>query len=544
MAYLDTYSARLSTNAAAHLLRRATFGPTKQEIKDFTGITATEAVDRLIGNASYRASPPPPVEMDENRGDLGQTFLNKPFYGDRAFEYFSFIRYWWIGLMTEQNGHPSVLEKLTAFWQNHFAITHSAVGDYRYTDRYLRLLRGNALGNFRTLVIEITKDPSMLVFQNGNANSKASPNENYGRELQELFTVGQRNFAGEPNYTESDVKAAARVLTGWEVLNLWENGSTSIGSRFQPDWHETSDKAFSSHYNNVTIKGRSGANAGDQEIAELIGMLLNHRETPKFICRKLYRWYVNPTVTQEIEDNVIVPLAEFFASTKNNYAIAPVLQKLLTSDIFFAADNIGAIIKSPSEFMIGMIRHFNQPVPDMTTEPAAFRRMMEFQEWAMTSMQLKLLEQPLVFGSVPYYQTGYSKNWINGTTLGIRNSYMDAMVYPWLQIKPDYKLGINYLKWLRDLQPDFSNVNATESISCEQVVNAFCENLYATELTRKQKDYLIDTIMMRSIPRTSWPYEWNAYRKAPQDVNAQNPILWRCEPLMRYMLRMAEYQVF
>jgi uncharacterized protein (DUF1800 family) len=543
MAYLDTYTHLLNAKTSAHLLRRATFGPTRQEIKDFTGKYAADAVDRLISNASYRATAPPPVEMDETRADLGQTFLDKPFNGDRAFEYFSFVRYWWIGLMTEQNGHPSVLEKLTAFWQNHFVVSHSSVGDYRYTDRYLKLLRAKALGNFRDLTIEVTKDPAMLVFQNGNANSKTSPNENYGRELQELFTVGQRNFAGEPNYTEQDVKAAARVLTGWQDINLWVGGSTSIGSVFNPEWHDSSDKVFSSRYNNTVINGRNRKDAGDVEIGELVGMLLSHRETPRFICRKLYRWYVNPDVTQEIEDQVIIPLADFFASAGNNFAITPVIRKLLSSEIFFAEENIGAIIKSPAEYMIGMLRHFNQPVPDITTEPAAFRKMMEFQEWAMSAMQMRLLDQPLVFGSVPYYQTGYSMNWINGTTLGSRNSYADAMVYPWLEIKPGYKLGIDYLKWLKEVQPDFANVSAV-AISCEQVVETFSEHLYAIELTPKQKDYLIDTIMMRSIPRQSWVFEWNAFRNAPDDINSRNPILWRCEPLMRYMLRMAEYQVF
>ena len=106
MAYLDSYTTPLSTAAAAHLLRRATFGPTSQEVADFTGKTALEAVDLLISNAAYRASPPPPVEMDTTRSDAGQPFLNKPFSGSRSFTYFSYVKYWWIGLMAEQNGNP------------------------------------------------------------------------------------------------------------------------------------------------------------------------------------------------------------------------------------------------------------------------------------------------------------------------------------------------------------------------------------------------------------------------------------------------------
>jgi len=546
MGYLDTYTTPLTAITAAHLLRRATFGPTQSEITAFStnGITATQAVDILISNASFRANPAPPVEMDETRADLGEPFLTKPFNGDRTYDYFCFIRYWWIGLMTEQNGKPSVLEKLTAFWQNHFVVTHTSTGDYRFTDNYLRLLRANALGNFRTFAVQISKNPGMLVFQNGNENSKESPNENYGRELQELFVVGQKDYAGNDNYTEQDVKAAARALTGWQVTNLWNYGSTSFGSVFNPDRHNIENKAFSAKYNNTVIAGRSGEGAGDAELNDLINMLLLHNETPKFICRKLYRWYINSNVTQEIEDQVIVPLAAFFASPGNNYAIAPVLKKLLTSNIFFDSRNIGAMLKSPSEFMIGMMRHFNQYVPDITTEPDAFRRLMEFQEWGMNTMQLRLLDQREVFGSIPYYQTGYSKNWINGTTLGLRGAHSDAVVIPWKTLKDDIMVGVDLYKWIRQIQPNFYEVSVAPAISCEVLFDAFSKNLFAIELQQSQKNFLIDTIMMRGIPRESWKFELNNYRNAPNDDGYRNTVIGRCQVLLKYMLRMAEYQVF
>lgn len=545
MAYLDTYAPPLTSKTAAHLLWRATFGPTQQEIVNFTGKTATQAFDILINNVSGAASPPPPVEMDEARADAGMQFMGKPFDIGRATIYLKYVQYWWIGLMTEQTGNPSVLEKLTAFWQNHFVVTSMNVEDYRFIYKYITFLRSNALGNFKDMTIGMTKDPGMLIFQNGNENTKDSPNENYGRELQELFTVGQRDFAGNHNYTEEDVKAAARVLTGWQALNFFVPGSTEIGSFFNPDRHDVADKIFSTHYSGTTITGRTGAAAGDAELLDLINMLLAHPETPKFICRKLYRWYVNPNVTQDIENQVIVPLANFFASPSNNFEIKPVLKKLLTSDVFFDQSNIAAIVKSPAEFMIGMMRHFDQPVPNMTTEPGAFRLMMEFLAGSMNTMQLNFLNQPTVFGSLPYFQTGYSKNWINGTTLGFRGSRTDALVYPYIRIKPDYVLQIDVLKRLTAIQPNFSNVSASPAITCEQVLAEFSKNLYSVELTQMQKDFLIDRIMMmNSSPRTTWTREWDAYRAAPTDVSRQNTILWRCRAMLKYMLRMAEYQLF
>ena len=117
-------------------------------------------------------------------------------------------------------------------------------------------------------------------------------------------------------------------------------------------------------------------------------MLLNHPQTPRFICRKLYRWYVNPNVTQIIEDNVIVPLADFLASTSNNWAIQPVIVKLLTSQIFFDDANRAAIVKSPVDLAIGAMRFFNQTVPDVTTDFAAFNIYFSCIFWRIRDMQM------------------------------------------------------------------------------------------------------------------------------------------------------------
>lgn len=545
MAYLDTYNTLLTPTAAAHLLRRATFGPTQQEINEFTGKTASQAVDILISNATFRATPPPPVEMDSSKSDAGQPFFDKPYDENASFNYYKYVKYWWIGLMAEQTGKPSVLEKLTTFWQNHFVVTYSSLEDYRFSHRYLTLLRANALGNFKDMVIEISKDPGMLIFQNGNENWRELPNENYARELQELFTVGQKNFSGLANYTEQDVKEAARVLTGWRALNLKKPGSTEIGSSFVPERHDVNDKVFSAKYNSTVIAGRSGADAGDAELRELINMLLSHPESPKYICRKLYRWYVNPNVTQEIEDQVIQPLASFFASSLNNFAITPVIRKLLTSQIFFDNRNFGAIVKSPSELLIGTIRLFDIPVADYTNDYSAFQKMMNFLGSSMDTLQLNLLNQPSVFGSLPYYQTGYSRNWINETTIVQRGARTDAFVQGYVELKPGTMMAIDILKRLKQIQPNFSDVASTPGITCEQVLSEFTKNMFPFELPQAQKDFLIDSIMMmKSSARTTWIREWDAYRAAPGDMNKQNIVLWRTKTLLKYLLRMAEYQLF
>ena len=548
MPFLDPYTAVLDTRAAAHLLRRATFGPTQAEITSFTGLTAAQAVQALLNNAI--ATPPPPVEMDETAPNPGQPFLDKPFNGDRNFQFGMFIKYWWMGLMTQQTAPPSLLDKLTLFWQNHFVTTREVVDDYRFVDRYLRLLRANALGNFRPFVTAITKDPAMLRYLNGNENEALNPNENYGRELQELFTCGAFDPGGAKNYTEDDVKTAARVLTGWKYTNYWTVGSTSFATTFDPARHDTANKTFSAKHNNTVIAGRTGATAGDLELNDLVTMLLNHPQTAKFICRKLYRWYVNPNVTPDIETNVIEPLALFFASAGNNWAIQPVVVKLLNSQVFFDESNRGAIVKSPAELLIGSVRFFNQPVPNITTDYVAFRKLFEFIHWRMQNLQMNTLDQPTVFGFEPYFQTGYTKNWMNTTTVAMRNDFTDALIWRWFEVKPGYNLGIDLLAWATSLQADFANVKSatnptgTDPISCVQVLDAFLINLFTTSLFQTQKDFLIDKIMMQEIPRTSWNFEWNAYRSDPTNSYRRNVPTWRLQNLMRYMLRMAEYHVF
>lgn len=545
MAYLDTYTTPLTAAAAAHLLRRATFGPTQQEIADFTGKTASQAVDILINNASYRATPPPPVEMDVTRSDAGQPFLGKAFASARNYVYYNYIKYWWIGLMSEQNGRPSVLEKLTAFWQNHFVVVYASVEDYRYMHGYLSLLRSNALGNFRDFAIRVTKDPGMLIFQNGNENSKERPNENYARELQELFTVGQRDFAGNHNYTEDDVRAAARVLTGWQTTNRLIEGSTSVQALFTANRHDESDKAFSDKYGNTVIRGKSGQTGAEEEISGLIQMLLSHPECPKYICRKLYRWYVNPNVTPQIESDVIVPLAAFFSSPGNNFEIAPIIKKLLSSNIFFDQGNLGAIIKSPAELMIGTVRMFDMTVPNYVTQYSAFLKMMSYLSESMSVQQLDFLNQPSVFGSPAYYQTGFSKNWINETTIGVRGKRTDPLVSSMIEMQSGVMMSIDILGRLRKIQPNFSDINSTPAITCEEVLGNFTNQLFAVPMTDQQRDFLIDSVMMmNSSPRSTWIKEWNAFRSSPDDVQKQNAILWRCRALLKYLFRMAEYQLF
>jgi uncharacterized protein (DUF1800 family) len=530
MPNLDPYTSVLSEKMASHLLRRATFGPTKQDIINFTGITAADAVNQLISNSDFIV--PEPVDLDINSSSKGEPYLSRvPYEINKNFYYTHYIRLWWVGIMARQTP-TSILDKLTLFWQNHFVTNVEIVNEYKFEYSYIDLLRKNALGNFKYLVKEITKNAAMLVFLNGNQNVKGEPNENYARELQELFVVGEKDFYGNPNYEENDVKEAAKVLTGWKT-NAY--GALPHGTYFSTNNHDESDKLFSSHYGNNVIVGRSGLNAGELELNDLVSMLLNHQESAKFICRKLYRWFVNPNVTENIELNIIIPLATFFASPANNFEIEPVVRKLLTSQHFYEESNIGSMVKSPFDLIIGSMRFFNFPVPQVSpSDVSSYFNYVNFCFYLMENMQMEILKQPSVFGYEPYYQPGYSKIWINSSTLGRRNQFVDAIIYGGNLVNANYNIKIDLFNLAS---------SATVPNNANSIVEQFTKFMFTHELSSVQKMFLVNNIMMQGLPLTTWQFEYNAFISDPNNIDKRNAVEYRLQTLMRYILKLAEFQI-
>jgi uncharacterized protein (DUF1800 family) len=186
-----------------------------------------------------------------------------------------------------------------------------------------------------------------------NQNTKTAPDENYARELQELFTIG-KNLSS--HYTEEDVKQAAKVLTGWRT------NRTTITSFFDSPKHDTGNKTFSAFYNNTVITGKTGANAGIDELNDLLNMIFQQQEVAKYIVRKIYRFFVYYIIDESVETNVIVPLANVFRN--NNYEIKPVIETLLKSEHFHDPLNSGCMIKAPIDHVIGLARQTNLVFPD------------------------------------------------------------------------------------------------------------------------------------------------------------------------------------
>ena len=194
-----------------------------------------------------------------------------------------------------------ISQKMLFFWQNHFGVAFSS--DARATYSYLELLRTQGLGNVKQLVKDVTIDPAMLMFLNGNTNSVQHPNENYSRELLELFTIGKGDQIAPGDYstyTEMDVAAGAKILSGYVVNGLRSSTLTAAQALFVSFLHDNSTKTLSYHFANVSI-----TNGGANEFANYIDVIFQQPEVATYLCTKLYRFFVNYELTNEVETNII-----------------------------------------------------------------------------------------------------------------------------------------------------------------------------------------------------------------------------------------------
>ncbi|GHB72336.1 DUF1800 domain-containing protein [Persicitalea jodogahamensis] len=515
MAWTATYTRPLASADLAHLLRRASFGPSPAQLKANKGRTATEIFDLL----AKAPAPPLPTDSDgKTFHDLGwgapETEQQKRNQLDNQRR--AQVKKWWLGLMLDPS--RGFAEKLTLFWQNHFVIESDTIQDVRFLHRYLETIRRNALGNFRTFVIDITKDPAMLRYLNGTENTKEKPNENYGRELMELFTLG-RGY-----YTESDVVEAARVLTGWQAINYRNAFTEVISSRFNPNLHDQEKKVFSENFQDTTIEGRSGDQGGALELGELVDMLFTHPESARFLVRKLYRWYFTGEISDEVEKNFIEPMAVSFRKDRE---IKPLIRRMLTSDHFFDPALRGGQLRSPLDFIMGSFIALENPAPSHEKERGKYDALTNNLLNRTRLMEMEVLEQPTVFGWRPYYDTGYYKIWISGTTLGLRGDLTDVLVKGARQ----FGVQVDTLSWVTS----FGSNPGDPMV----LVREMWGLLMAVEPTQAQLDNLVDDALLDGIPRYEWTEIWNKYKDKGLEDDARN----RLNPFVTYMLRLAEYQL-
>ncbi len=522
---LAPYTGTWTFEQAAHLLRRATFGPTYPQIKEATtkGLNAT--ITLLFKDLPMPAPPVNHNYAEDPTVPIGSTWINAPYNNSNNVRTYrnQSLRGWTMGLMLNEG--VSIREKLTLFWHNHFALNTMNINDPKFLYVYANTLRTFAWGNFRDLVKAITIDPAMLRMLNGNQNTKLAPNENYARELMELFTLGKGDLAGPGDYTtftEQDVLAMAKVLTGWRDKGHYSNDpAMTVGSYFQADRHDTSVKQLSHRFNNVTV-----ANKGDKEYSDLVDIIFQKTEVSKFISRKLYRWFVYYEIDAATEQNVIAPMAQLLID--NNYNIKPVLQALLKSDHFYNILNVGPLIKNPLDFIASAFKPLQVAFPtDLAPQYNAWLVLFRLGP----IMQMEYYNVPDVAGWKAYYQEpAFYRIWINASTLAPRMNYTNTMIGNGYNVN-NFRVKIDVLKLAKTLDDPTNPIH---------VVEEFAKILFPQPLTAAQLTALKE-ILIPGLPDYEWGVEYTEYLEKPMDTTLAKAIETKLRNLLKAMLTMPEF---
>ncbi len=522
---LTPYAGAWTRTEVQQILKRTMFGSTKNDIDYFSNLSLNSTVNELVNSSA--ALPAPPVNDYSNATIIdpavsaGQTWINAPTNdGTLNSVRMASFKKWWTGVLLNQD--RSIREKMTLFWANHFGTETNDIGNAHYVYHHHDLLRRNALGNYKQLVRAVTTDAGMLRYLNGYLNTATAPDENYGRELQELFTQGKE---ASVKYTEDDVKKAARVLTGWRI-----NGTT-FSTFFDPSKHDSTPKSFSAYYNNVVIMGRSGAN-GAMETDDLISMLLEKEEVSKHVCRKLYRWFIYYKIGPDVESAIIEPLAAIFRNS--NYDIRPVLKALLQSEHFFDAANRGCFIKSPADLVIGTLRECRVVFPNSTTDYADAYGMWNYIFSWMVTMNQNLGDPPNVSGWPAYYQAPqFHEYWINSDTLPKRNKFTDIMVLNGYT-RNGKKIIIDTVALVATL-PNPADPNA--------LIDDLLGILYRVPLSSTARQTIKQQILLTNqVADHYWTDAWNTYVASPNQNNFAI-VNTRLKSLLQYLMNLAEYQL-
>lgn len=511
---------------AGHLLRRTMFGPTNQQMLDAVSGGMTATVNSILQIPAV--GEPLTYHPDESIAAFGTSWVNSVYPTDQILSQqvetariLSLVGYHYTRM---NDGQLNVSEKLGLFWVNHFGAT--ATFDSRASYDYYTLLRSHSLGNFKQMVKDVTINPTMLVFLNGASNTLYSPNENYARELLELFTIGkgpQIGVGDYTNYTEQDVAEGAKILTGYLVDGLRSDTLTSVSSVFTPILHDTTTKTLSAHFGNATIPNNNA-----NEYADYIDIIFQQDEVARFISRKLYRYFVNYDLTATVESLVITEMANTMIA--NNYEILPVLTELFSSEHFYDVSVRGALIKGPLDLMYSMLNSTeSRPSFDLASDYELQANVY----WLAETLGQSYLEPPSVAGWPAYYQEpSYSKLWVNATHIKERFD-----IATWLTILPGAVANGNFLKV--DALTFLNNLS--DPTTATTVIDDFCDVLTPKDVDPLQK-LILKAILTNSLPDFEWTLQYSQYTSDPGNPAVSDPVRQRVELTLNRLFQMPEFQ--
>ncbi len=517
------YTGTWGESQVKHLLRRALFGFNKTDVDFFKTMSMSDAVDYIMTIPGTQPDPPVNGYNTMNAVDpdipAGATWVNGPDNNDLVGQRRGSLYAWSMEQVLNPDRH--IREKMTVFLHNHFATEVEQVGSPIIAYRHQKMLRENCLGNFKNMIKTVTVDLAMLIYLNGYVNTKTAPDENYARELMELFTLGK---SPESQYTEDDVIAAARVLTGWRI------NYAGLTSFFSEVVHDQNNKTFSAFFNNTVISGKTGA-AGATETDDLINMIFSKDDVvARHIVRKLYRYFVYYVIDSDTENNIIIPLANDF---KVNWELKPLVTALLKSEHFYDSKNMGCYIKNPLDVFATFIKQFKVPFP---SSPPETRYLAYYTVWAGAAVSgMYLGNPPNVAGWPAYYQTPqYHQLWLNSDTLPKRIQYTVAMMVG-LPYRGGNKLQADVIEFAKQ----FSDPSDPDKLIQESI-----DLMYAMDISASAKAGLKQsTLLFGQTNNIYWTNAWNDHINDPSNVNKKTTVTNGLLLMLKYLLDLAENQL-
>ena len=519
---LEPITGPLGFENAKHLLNRSLFGPRLAEIEFIKNKTAGEALDFLLPEPAEELAPPLGFRDSDTEVPVGTTWVNTIYNDSFQSERRESYNCWWTGRIMNQE--LSLKEKMALFWHNHFVIEKDVVTNLNYNYQYSKLLWDYSIGNFKAMTEAMTINAGMLKYLNGSENFAGSPNENYARELFELFTIGKGPLIADGNYTnysEHDIREAAKVLTGWRTARELN------GSYFSTSKHDKTTKTFSEIFDN-----RSIANAEENEYKQLISMIFEKRETARFLVRKLYRWFVYHEIDESIETEIIEPLATLFI--ENNFELKPLLKKLLSSRHFFDVSFRGCNIKNPFELTSGMLRQLEYTAPAEENLVARYG-MFDWVYSQAKAQDMRIGNPPDVAGWPAWYLApAYNQLWINSVTMPLKATMVKALIVngyrPLTGFEKQY-IDPFKVAWL-----------ATDPSDINNLLSAITGLLLPLPPTETQIARYKEVIIP-GLPDFEWTIEWNKYINNPADENQKKAVATALKNLLVTICTSAEYQL-
>jgi uncharacterized protein (DUF1800 family) len=545
MPSLSPLDTPLDLRLAKHLLRRATFNFSKEQLEVFVGMSAIDAVNSIAINPDNILSEPydPLPKTDPDGYWTSSLELPNSFSGQNR-KRAIITAWWWYNAINR----VSLKHKLSFFLHTSFTVgKNSGTGPATSFYDHINLLDHYALGNIKTFAKKITLDNSMLYYLNNTQNNKNNPNENYAREFLELFTILKGEQIGEgnyTNYTEVDIQQAAKVFSGFKVKTNRTviDPDTNIPSGYANFYqHDRNNKTFSSAFGNEVITAATSASDMTRELSDFVDMVFRQQETAKAYCRKLYRFFVKSEWDEAVETDIITPLAQQLSA--NDFNILPVVKTLLSSKHFFDADDgnatdntIGALIKSPLQLLTEVCSMFSLSYPNPQTD--SLRYYTNFFLYFLHNTYFKasgmeLFDPDSVAGYPAYYQEpGFDLNWFSSNTLIGRYKLIESLITG----KNTITTGNHFSRLDTVL---FTKNKITKPSYPIELITEIAILFYPEAIDADRINYFKTFLVDEGFPDYYWTGTWNQYLNNNDDT-AVRP---RLNALITAMVNANEFQL-